>query len=175
MRRYGVSLQEHAGEGMQVIVQECGPDSETWGGIAELFSEAVAWTEDHNDTGDYHFLAATDEGGLLVGGCVIDIGPMGFGPLSEQTIGFLENIEVLEEHRRRGVGKALLRAALDLAWKKGAWSVRWTVDYENVAGIALYSSLGLAFVPEEDPDAEKPEKRYTVVATNPSLADIRNS
>jgi len=160
---------------MDISVGKVGPGSDEWGGVAKLFARAVAWSEGPKDTGDYHFLVATDETGLLLGGCVIDIGPMGFGPLAEETVGFLENIEVLDEHRRKGVGKALLRAALDLAWERGARSVRWTVDYDNTAGIGLYSSLGLAFVPEEDPDAEAPERCYTVIAANPAFVDMRGT
>ena len=160
---------------MDISVRTVGPESDEWGGVVKLLPRAVVWSEDPNDTGDYHFLAATDETGRFLGGCVIDIGPMGFGPLAEETIGFLEDIEVIEEHRRRGVGRALLRSALDLAWERGARSVRWTVDYGNAAGIALYSSLGLAFVPEEDPDAEHPEKCYTVVAANPAAEDTRGT
>jgi len=156
---------------VDVTVGKVGPKSSVWPGMVELFPRQVAWSADPADTGDYQFLAAVDEAGCFLGGCVIGIGPMGFGPLADETIGFLENIEVIEEYRRKGVGKALLRAALDFAWKRGARNVRWTVDYDNPAGIALYSSLGLAFVPEEDPDAEVPEKCYTVVAPNPALAD----
>ena len=156
---------------MDILVRECGPGDDTWRGMAGLFPRAVAWTGDPDDTGSYHFLAAVDEAGRLLGGSVIDIGPMGFGPLAEETVGFLEDIEVLEAHRRKGVGKALLRAVLSFAWEKGARSVRWTVDYENAAGIALYSGPGVAFVPEEDPDAENPEKCYTVVAANPKPAE----
>jgi GNAT superfamily N-acetyltransferase len=156
---------------MDILVRECGPGDDFWAGMTGLFPRAVAWTEDPGDTGSYHFLAATDRAGHLLGGSVVDIGPMGFGPLAGMTVGFLEDIEVIEAHRRKGVGKALLRAVLSFAWEKGARSVRWTVDYENAAGIALYSGPGLAFVPEEDPDAEHPEKCYTVVAANPDLAN----
>ncbi len=159
---------------MDVLIKECGPESDVWGEIAGLFPRAVAWAEDPSDTGSYHFLAATDGAGHLLGGTVIDISPMGFGPLAETTVGFLEDIEVLEAHRRKGVGKALLRAVLSFAWGKGARNVRWNVDYENAAGIALYSSLGLAFVPDEDPDAEHPDKCYTVVAANPRLVETES-
>ena len=152
---------------MDVLVKECERDTDVWREIAALFGRAVAWAEDPGDTGSYHFLAATDEAGSFLGGSVIDISPMGFGPLAETTVGFLEDIEILGAHRRKGVGKELLRAVLNFAWKHGAASVRWNVDYENAAGIALYSRPGLAFVPDEDPDSEHPEKCYTVVAANP--------
>jgi ribosomal protein S18 acetylase RimI-like enzyme len=92
---------------------------------------------------------------------------MGFGPLAKEPIGYLEDIEVLEEHRRKGIGSALLRAVLEAAWDAGAQHVRWTVDYNNEEGLGFYHSLGLALCPEEDPDAKEPLKQYLVVATNP--------
>ncbi len=62
---------------------------------------------------------------------MIDIGELQFGPLAQMIVGFLENVEVDEPFRRRGVGTALLRAALDLAWECDAQNVRWTVDWSN--------------------------------------------
>lgn len=153
---------------MNVAVTEVRPGDALWPDVAELFPRAVGWMNDPNDDGDYHFLAAASERGAFLGGCVIDVGAMSFGPLADRTIGFVEDIEVLEPHRRRGVGTALLRAALDLAWALGAQSVRWTADYDNAAAIALYERIGAAFVPEEDPDAAEPQRCYTVVVVNPT-------
>jgi len=153
---------------MSAHVAEVTPNDPLWPVVSELFPRAVGWLADPNDDGDYHFLAAADERGTFLGGGVIDVGAMSFGPLADRTIGFLENIEVLEPHRRRGVGTALLRAALDLAWTLGAQSVRWTADYDNAAAIALYDRIGATFVPEEDPDAADPQHCYTVVVANPA-------
>jgi len=153
-------------------IAECKQGDDLWPTVAELFPRNVAWMNDPTDDGDYHFFAATDDHGVFLGATVIDIGPMGLGPLCDMTTGFLENIEVLQEYRRKGVGAVLLRAALDFAWERGARSVRWTVDYENLGGMTLYKRLGLAFVPEEDPNAEEPQRCYTVVAINPSVARV---
>jgi len=61
----------------------------------------------------------------------------------------------------------LLRAALDCAWQAGCESVRSTVAYDATAAIALYRSQGFGFVPEEDPDADAPDRTYSIVAINP--------
>ena len=87
--------------------------------------------------------------------------------MSDVPAGFLENIEVLEAHRINGIGAALLRDTLNLAWQCGCESVRSTVDYDNRAALALYRSQGMGFIPEEDPDAAQPEHCYAIVAINP--------
>ena len=152
---------------MNVQIRQTTPGDALWPLVAGLFPRAIGWMNDPNGNGDYRFFAATGDAGTFLGGSVIDIGRMGLGPLSETIIGFLEDIEVLEPHRRKGVGTDILRATLYHAWQSGCHSVRWIVDYQNEAGIALYQKCGLGFVPDEDPDAEQPEKQYTVVAINP--------
>ena len=152
---------------MKVRVVQVQPGEALWPKVAALFPRVMRWMQDPRDGGDYRFFAATDGRGAFLGASVMDVGPMHFGPLSDVTIGFLEDIHVLEPHRRKGVGTALLRATLEHAWVTGCQNVRWTVEYGNQAGIALYESMGCGFVPEEDPDAEQPLKCYTVVAINP--------
>ncbi len=156
-----------AGEVMTTQVGQVKPGDDLWPQVAELFPRAVRWLEDPNDEDDYDFFAASDEAGRFLGGSVVAIGRLRFGPLSETTIGFLEDIEVLEPHRRKGAGAALLRATLDHAWSRGCENVRGQVAYDNPAGIALYRSMGLGFVPDEVPGVEPPEKQYTIVAINP--------
>ena len=45
--------------------------------------------------------------------------------------------------------------------------MRSTVGYDATAAIALYHSQGFGFVPEEDPDADAPDRTYSIVAINP--------
>jgi len=142
---------------------------ELWHHIAEHSPQHVQYIADPNDLGNYHCLVAVDSDQTFQGLCIIDVGPMRFGPLADETAGFLENILVPEPFRRQGIGSALLRAALQFAWQAGARHVRWTVDYENAAAISFYRSNGAVFIPEEDPQAENPEKYYTVVVVNPRL------
>ena len=155
---------------MNIRIRQVEPCGDLWPEICKLFPRAVAWLDDPKDEGSYSFFAAVDDKDVFLGGAVIDIGAMGFGPLSETTIGFLEDIEVIETHRRHGVGTALLRAALNHAWQTGCQNVRWTVAYDNAAAIALYQKAGVGFVPDEDPSQDPPEEQYTVVAINPQTS-----
>lgn len=133
------------------------------------FPSTAGYIADPKDDGDYHFFAAIDPEQGIVGGAVIDIGEMGFGPLGHIMIGYLENIEVDEPMRRRGIGTSLLAAAVDLAWQRGVQNVRWNVDWDNAPGMAFYEAFGAAFVPDSDHDGQ-PEPFYTLVVVNPKHA-----
>ena len=153
---------------MDISVVKVKPGDAVWSSVAELFPRAVRWTEEPADKSEYHFFAAADGDFRFLGGSVIEIGTLRFGPLSEMPIGCLEDIRVIETHRRKGVGTAVLRATLDHAWANGCENVRWTVSYDNTAAIALYRGMGLGFVPDEDPSQDEPERQYTVIAINPA-------
>ena len=62
------------------------------------------------------------------------------------------------------------------AWQEGARHVRWTAEYDNIAGIAFYRSLGVATAPEEDPSTEEGrlDRYYLCVATSPGAAYLMN-
>jgi ribosomal protein S18 acetylase RimI-like enzyme len=156
---------------MNTTIQMVRQGDTAWPPVAAVFPRAVRWMRDAKDGGNYHLFAATGDAGRFLGCSVIEIGNMRFGPLAETKIGFLEDIHVTESERRKGVGSALLRATLDHAWAQGCENVRWAVQYENEAAVALYRSMGLGFVPDEDPDAEEPQRQYTVVAINPARVE----
>jgi len=65
-------------------------------------------------------------------------------PKLDERIGFLylDELHVLAEHRRRGIGKALLTAAIDLTRDLGLAGIRLLTRPDNEAGRALYESLG---------------------------------
>ena len=153
---------------MNINIKQTKPNDNLWSQVAELFPRAVQWMNDPSDDGGYHFFAAIDDSTKFLGGSVIEIGTLRFGPLSGVKAGFLENIHVLEPHRRKGVAVALLCATLQHAWQMGCESVRSVVTYDNTAAIAFYRNQGFGFVPEEDPAAEQPEKTYAIVAINPA-------
>jgi GNAT superfamily N-acetyltransferase len=140
-----------------------------WSHVAEHSPQTVQYMADPNDGGNYHCFLAMGADNAFLGLSIVDVGPMHFGPLADETTGFLENILVLPAYRRQGIGTDLLQAALDNAWEAGARHVRWTVGYED-EGLPFYHKLGFAFVPEEDPQNEHPERYYTVVAVNPGEA-----
>ncbi len=149
------------------------PGDAHWPSIQKMFPGTMRYMTDVTDTGDYRFFAAV--GGTdptILGGVVIDIGVVRLGPCARDRCGFLENIEVLTPWRRRGIGTALMQAALAHAWSEGARHVRWTVSYDNEPGIGLYRSLGLALAPEEDPTTQqgREDRYYLVVAVPPTAA-----
>ncbi len=149
-------------------ILEATPYDPTWAQVTALLPDAVSWVDNPDDDGDYRFLVAIGKGGDFLGASVIEIGDLYFGPLRDMSAGFLEGIETLPVHRGRGVGAALLRATLKLAWGAGCESVRSTVDYDNSAALALYRSQGFGFIPQEDLDAAESEACYTIVAINPN-------
>ena len=152
---------------MMTQIRHVKPGDDVWPQVAELFPRAVGWLDDPNDEDDYAFFAASDEAGTFLGGSVIAVGRLRFGPLSETTAGFIEDVEVLEPHRNQGVGAALLRATLDHAWSRGCETVRGQVAYDNPAGIALYRSVGFGLLPDTYPDLDPPDFQYIIVAINP--------
>ena len=155
---------------MDYRIEEVTAEEDAWPLVREHFWRAVSWMEDPADGGDYHFFVALDDGGRFLGGAVVDVEPMRFGPLAEVTVGFLEYVYVAEEFRRRGIAKALVARAAEYAWGRGAENVRGRVDYGNPASIGLFRDLGWALVPEEDPDSDDPVLEYTVVTPRPPEA-----
>ena len=52
------------------------------------------------------------------------------------------SIYVDNDHKRRGVGEALLKALVDEAVKMGIWTVQSSIFQENVASIKLHEKCG---------------------------------
>ncbi len=147
-------------------IRHVNPTDELYPVMLQRFPSTARYIADPQDPGDYHFFAAVEGEHGVIGGAVLDLGPLRFGPLAEMTVGFLENIEVDEPFRRRGVGRALLEAVLGFAWRWGAQNVRWTVDWANAPGVAFYAACGVGVIPEGD-SPQTAEPYYTLVAVNP--------
>ena len=154
---------------MQFQITEAQREGRLWGHIERYSPQTARYMADPKDDGDYRCFVATGKDDEFIGLCVVDLGPLGLGPLADQMVGCLENILVVEPYRRRGIGTALLREVLSAAWKSHARHVWWTVDYENIAAIAFYQSNGAVFIAEEDPQAENPEKYYKVLVSNSDM------
>lgn len=157
---------------MKFTVHKVADGERLWEFVEERFPQGVKYLRDPKDDGDYHFFVATADDGAYLGGSVIDVGTIDYGPLKEKVEGFLEDIEVEAEFRRRGVGTALLRAALGFAWSRGARHVRWTVSCDNAAGVAFYDACGCSLLPEKD-EQNPDDEYYLVVVPRPGEATSR--
>jgi GNAT superfamily N-acetyltransferase len=61
---------------------------------------------------------------------------------------YLEDLFVVESHRRRGVGRALLAEVRRIAEARGAGRLEWTVLDWNERAIAFYRSVGADVMPD---------------------------
>jgi GNAT superfamily N-acetyltransferase len=61
---------------------------------------------------------------------------------------YLEDIFVLPAHRRRGIGKALLKSVARLACERNCGRLEWSVLDWNASAIAFYQSLGASVLPD---------------------------
>jgi [ribosomal protein S18]-alanine N-acetyltransferase len=63
-------------------------------------------------------------------------------PASDGSCGWVLGLAVLEEHRRKGCGRLLTQAAIDLLTKAGVPVAKLTVEPDNCAAIELYEAAG---------------------------------
>ena len=61
---------------------------------------------------------------------------------------YLEDLFVLPEHRRRGIGKALLTYLAKLAVQRDAGRLEWSVLDWNSSAIAFYQQMGATVLPD---------------------------
>ncbi|MBI5779141.1 MAG: hypothetical protein HZA49_06760 [Planctomycetes bacterium] len=61
-------------------------------GFADLFPRVIKWCNNPRDKGDYYFFETTGSGPFLLGGIVVDIGPVAYGPFRHDNIIFIEDI-----------------------------------------------------------------------------------
>ena len=65
-------------------------------------------------------------------------------PKLDERVGFLylDELHVLAEHRRRGIGRALVQSAADLVGEVGLAGIRLLTRPDNLPARAFYESLG---------------------------------
>jgi ribosomal-protein-alanine acetyltransferase len=85
-----------------------------------------------------HFLVATDEG-QVVGYAIAH-------HLTGNDVADIHNIAVVESHRGRGIGAALLDAVLEWAVDQGASAIMLEVRADNVVAQSLYASRGFEVI-----------------------------
>lgn len=109
---------------------------------ADLFDHppTLAWSE--------RFLAS--EGHHLLVAMVEEARPAGFVSGVETTHPdkgtemFLYELAVHEDHRRRGIGRALVDALAELARERGCYGMWVGTETDNVAALATYRAAGAA-------------------------------
>jgi RimJ/RimL family protein N-acetyltransferase len=103
---------------------------------APSLAEAQVFLEASAASGSPYFVACDDNGAIL-GGCSVFRDPReGFHHVGQ--LGMF----VAQEHRRAGIGRALLNAALAAAWESEMERVELEVYDDNVAAISLYERKG---------------------------------
>ena len=103
---------------------------------APPWEQSLAFYRNVLAAGFPHFVAI-DGNGKVVGWC--DISPV-FGH-SRAHIGVL-GIALLPETRGRGLGAALLQAAIDTSWSRGLTRIELSVRADNLKAKALYERFG---------------------------------
>lgn len=85
-----------------------------------------------------HDVLAIRQGRVLVASCVLQVVPN--LTRGGRPYGLIENVVVHADHRRRGMGTALLQDALDRAWASGCYKVMLLSG--NVAAGHFYEAAG---------------------------------
>ena len=85
-------------------------------------------------------MPVVDVGGFLASSCVVAVIPN----LTRGTrpFGVIENVVTHPDHRRAGLGSAVLKAALDLAWNAGCYKVMLATGSRKPATLRFYAANG---------------------------------
>lgn len=138
-----------------LLVRPAAPeDAEAWLGLraelwpgepsAELADEVRAWLADR-PRDDREVLLAQASGGAVVGFAELSVRPFAEGCRSDR-VGYLEGWYVDPGHRGRGVGRALVEAALDWARRAGCTEFASDTEVDNRDSQAAHGALGFSEV-----------------------------
>lgn len=111
------------------------------GSAEEHTSELEAFFAGRSPVGPSAVLVAQGADGTLVGFCEVSIHPYAEGCMTNR-VGYLEGWYVAPEHRGRGVGSSLVRAAEDWARQNGCTELASDAAVDNEASAAAHRSLG---------------------------------
>jgi len=85
-------------------------------------------------------LIVADIAGLLVSSCTLAIIPNLSG--GAMPYGVIENVVTQPDHRRHGLGRAVLQAALDIAWQANCYKVVLATGSKQEATLRFYEGAG---------------------------------
>jgi aminoglycoside 6'-N-acetyltransferase I len=125
--------------GIEVKVLQRGDDRVLMNVAAEVFDKPIdaGLTKEFLEDPRHHIAVAID-GGLVVG---FASGVHYIHPDKPAEL-WINEVAVAPTHRRRGLGKAVIRAPLEVGRAHNC-KVAWVLtDRNNVAAMALYSSVG---------------------------------
>ncbi len=124
---------------MRIVRLEAGDEQVVLSGAALFDKEPTAtWAAKFLSSEGHHLLVAFGDGEA----------PIGFVTGVETTHPdkgtemFLYELAVREDHRRRGIGKALVEALAELARERGCYGMWVATELDNDAALATYRSAG---------------------------------
>jgi RimJ/RimL family protein N-acetyltransferase len=126
----------------------------------ELADSREPLPADRPDRDQWRFacICAVTQSAEVLGGAHMDMGPVNFGPLSEDKLAYLEQLIVREEYRQQGLGTELLKRLVEVAKDEGCQYIRYNVHWDNPAAIAVAKKCGFALT-----DVEEEGGRYFTV------------
>jgi aminoglycoside 6'-N-acetyltransferase I len=116
---------------------------------------AALWPDSHVDEllgvhaarahdADYRIFLARDEAGALIGFAEMTLRRDPVNGCRHCPVAFLEGIYVLPEHRRQGIARALVEAAADWGYARGAREFASDTPLGNELGKAFHAALGFS-------------------------------
>ncbi|NOZ28532.1 MAG: GNAT family N-acetyltransferase [Chloroflexi bacterium] len=137
----GVRLRTyHPGQDAQAwLALDAAAFSRHWG-ATPLTPEDVAALADRPDF-DPDGLWFAEVDGKLVGQALARYNKQG-PTLLGMPVGRIDEVAVLPAYRGRGIGRALVLAAMNYLWSRGCRVIELTVDGENARARRLYDTLG---------------------------------
>jgi len=111
--------------------------------LAELEAGPSAWGQPDFPVA---WLVAEDESGAMIGFLEVGLRSHADGCDTRHAVGFVEGWFVREEHRRRGIGAALLRASEEWARAQGCREMASDALIENSDSESAHTALGFEIV-----------------------------
>jgi len=124
---------------------------EDWPAVRRIYSEGIAtgdatlereapdWDHfDRSHRNDCRLVARLEQGGLAVGWVALTA----YSARRVYSGVAWESVYVAEEHRGRGIGRALLQALVPESERAGFWTLLAGVMVENEASLALHERCG---------------------------------